>query len=927
MQNRLVHISILIICLLFTVGCASKRNTALSRQWSAFTTRYNVYFNGEQAYLESLRNMEESFEDNFSEDIFLHPVSIYSLGDIEPNDDFARAIEKSQKAIKLKSMPKRPPRSRTKKYDDEYKAFLERKEFNPFLHNSWLMLAKSEFYQGDFLSANATFQYIIRHFYWLTETVQESRIWSAKCYTELGWMHEAENMISKIDLTSIEGSLKKPYYELMTAYYIKKDDMAKAADNLQKALKERYNKAQKARMQFLLAQLYRNAGDNIKAYEEYRKVININPPYRTLFNAQIAQTEVMPLSQHEKIEKKLNRMLRDPRNEDYLDQVHYALGNLALHKKDTVLAMKEYQKAIDESTRGGIEKALPALRLGDVAFEREEYLVAQPAYSTAISIIDEKHKEHKRISHLSDVLDNLAIHAETVHLQDSLLTLAALPEKLQIEAIQKIIDNIIAEEKEEAERLAREEYEANKDNFARPDMGPSQPTINNGDNSWYFYNKLALSNGRTEFQRKWGSRKPEDDWRRRNKTASFGNSFDDFDSAYSGEENADEDFTNDSINSSDSATDSLMSDPKNPAYYLSQLPLTPESKIISQDLIEEATFNMGNIFNQQLDNLPLAIKTMLDIERRNPTSGRLLDVYYEVFLMYMRMGQETMANLYRDKLIAQFADSPYATALKDPEYVGNLRNMQKNQDKLYEETYDAYLKGDTKTVHNNYAFVKENWPLSDLMAKFLFLDALSFVADGNKEEFKKAIDRLTAVYPESDVAPLANEIMKGINQGRDIAMGGMPPKGMLWETSLISPAFAEGDSTQAGGEFTISSNTPHLMVLAYHTDSIQSNELLFEIAKYNFTNYLVKDFDLETMVFDDLSMLIIKGFDNFDELSKYRLRMSLPYGYKLSTLITPIMISDDNFRLLLQGRSFEDYFEFVRQYSDNEVKNVEKKDE
>ncbi len=871
--------------------------------------------------------MEENFEDNFSEDVFLHPVSIYSLGDIEPNDNFARAIEKSQKAIKLKSMPKRPPRSRTKRYDDEYKAFLERKEFNPFIHNSWLMLAKSEYYQGDFISANATFQYIIRQFYWLPETVLESRIWSAKCYTELGWMHEADNIISQIDSSSIKGALKKPYYELMTAYYIKKGDMAKAATNLKEALKGRYNKSQKARMQFLLAQLYRSEGDNIKAYEEYRKVININPPYRTLFNAQIAQTEVMPLSQQEKIKKKLNRMLRDPRNEDYLDQVHYALGNLALNKKDTVEAIREYQKAIDVSTRGGIEKALPALRLGDLTFAREEYLVAQPAYSTAISIIDEKHKEHKRVSHLSEVLDNLAIHAETVHLQDSLLTIAALPQELQLDVIQKIIDNIIAEEKEEAERLAREEYEANKGNFDRPDMAPSQPTINNGDNSWYFYNKLALSNGRTEFQRKWGSRKPEDDWRRRNKTASFGNSFDSFDSPYSDEENTEEDIKNESTQSSDSITDSLMSDPKNPAYYLNQLPLTPEAKIISQDLIEEATFNMGNIFNQQLDNLPLAIKTMLDIERRNPNSGRLLDVYYEVFLMYMRMGQETMANIYRDKLIAQFADSPYAVALKNPEYVGNLRDMQKKQGKLYEDTYEAYLAGDTKTVHKNYAFVRENWPLSDLMAKFLFLDALSFVADGNKEEFKKAIDQLTAVYPESDVAPLANEIMKGIHQGRDLAMGGMPPKGMLWQTNLMSPSFAEGDSMQTEVKFTISSNTPHLMVLAYQTDSIQSNELLFEIAKYNFTNYLVKDFDIEVMVFGDLSMLIIKGFDNFDELSKYRLRMSLPYGYELSPLITPIMISDDNFRLLLQGRSFDDYFEFVRQYSDNEIKNLETKDE
>ncbi len=916
MQIKYRFLILLLSSLFLFVGCASKRNTGFTRQWSAFTTRYNVYFNGHEAYKESLKQMENSFEDNYSEQLFMHPVS--ALSESDPTQNFERAIEKSQKAIKLRSMPKRPPRSRTKKYDDEYKAFLNRKEFNPFLHNAWMLMGKSEYYQGDFLTANATFQYITRHFSWLPETVQEARIWAAKCYAEMGWIYEAENMMQQVDSTQIAKEAKQPYHEAMMLLCLKREQPDKAIVHLEEALKTSYSKAQKARMQFLLGQLYRMQDDPIRAYAMFGKVIRMNPSYRTLFNAQIAQTEVMPLSSQEKIAKRLAKMARDPRNKDYLDQVYYAQGNLALHQKDTLKAIQSYQNAVDKSTRGQIEKAIAAIRLGDLTFAQEDYLKAQPAYAAAISILTEKHKEYERVSHLSGVLDNLAIHAQTVHLQDSLLHLAALPEAEQLKVIQQVIDNLIESEKKAQEEALRDAYENNKGNYDRPGMtGPPQPSINNGDNSWYFYNKMALTSGRTEFQRKWGVRKPEDNWRRRDKSATLGDNFA-FESVMDEDESEEGVFANaDSIKTpTDAATD-----PKNPAYYLNQLPLTPEAKQQANLLIEDAVFNMGVIFNQQLDNLPLAIKTMLNIEERYPTSERLLDVYYEVYLMYMRQNKVPQANLYKDKLIAMFANSPYAVALSDPNYVQKMREMQSKQNALYEETYAAYLAGDTKKVHDNYAFVKQKWPLSELMPQFLFLHALSYVNEGKTELFKQHIEELTALHSESPVGPLAGEMMTGLQAGRDINPSNGVTRGMIWEAK-INISGAEGEAINStANNFSFHQDAPHLMVLAYPSDSIQSNELLFEVAKYNFTNYLVKDFDLETITFDKLSMLIIKGFNNFDELSKYRLRMSLPQGLKLPSVITPVMISDENFRLLLQGRSFDDYFTFINECTEQELLN------
>jgi hypothetical protein len=369
--------------------------------------------------------------------------------------------------------------------------------------------------------------------------------------------------------------------------------------------------------------------------------------------------------------------------------------------------------------------------------------------------------------------------------------------------------------------------------------------------------------------------------------------------------------------------DADANDPKKPEYYLKQLPFTPEAQESANELIREGLYNMGIIFNQQLENLPLAIKTLLEAEARYPHSSRSLDIYYEVFLLYTRLGDTASVDIYKQKILSEYPESTYGTALADPNYIRNLTEMQQRQNELYEQTYEAYLKGDRERVHANYAFVCEKWPLSSLMPNFLFLNALANVGDGNEKGFKENLEQLTALYSESAPAPLASSMLAGLASGRHINASGRPAQSIIWQTALTvsGEPVAAADSTN---RFEIEPDKPHLLVLAFRTDSVSVNKLLFDVARYNFTNYLVKDFDLETLTFGPLSMVVVKGFDNFEQLSEYRLRMSLPQGLALPKGVMPVMISDANFRRLLAGRSFDDYFNFVESYNDDEAeKQVE----
>lgn len=876
--------------------------------------------------------MEDGYEDNYTKLLYIHPVSAYSNPkDPKPTGSFDRAIEKSQKSIKLHSIKKKPKKDRNKMNDPKYREYVNRDEFNPFIHNAWFLMGKAQFFKGDFLAAAATFTYISRHFTWKPELVADARIWLARCYLEMDWIYEAEDVLNKLNNEKLPLDKSGDFATVNSAYLIKKGNYRQAIPYLQTAIKAESNKKQKARMNFLLAQLYTRTGDKTLAYKAYGDVIKRNPPYRTEFNARIKQTEVFPGGNPEKVIKMLRKMARSEKNKEYLDQVYYALGNIYLARQDTARAIENYLLAAEKSTRNGIEKAISQLTLGEIYFNRRNYVGAQPCYAEALPLIDDTYPGYKEISKRSEVLDELVVYDQNVQLQDSLQRLVAMPEAERMAVIQKIIDDLIRQEKEAQEEAARQAYlESQQGNQQMLEGKTKSPTLgsmnlNPNDNAWYFYNAPIVAAGKTEFQRKWGKRKLEDDWRRRDKS-SF--SMDDFaEQTDADEENIGEDGEM-TADDGTSVPDSVSTDPKTPEFYLQQLPMTEEDMANSNDIIIDGLFNMGLILKDKLEDFPSSIRSFTTLDTRFPENEFRLEAYYNMYLMYMRMGDNRRAEYYKQQIIALFPDSKYAIALADPNYLENLKNMDRVQDSLYHETYEAYLDNKSRLVHRNYDYVTRNYPLSRLMPKFMFLNALAYVGEKNVPAFKAALKELLEKYPEADVSPLATDMLKGIAQGKQVAAGGSNKRGMIWNLKFVpagadSTAIALGDSVAA--PFVADREVPHLYLLVYPTDSVNGNLLLFQVANYNFSNFLVRDFDLEIVSFNEISMLIIKGFNNFDEVSQYRRRISGAKGFILPEGVRPVLISEPNFKVLMNGRSFEEYFQFLEELPEKQINKHEER--
>ena len=913
---------IILIATAFFWACSTKKNTAGSRFWHAMNTRYNVYYNGEKHYNEQIKKLENEYQDDYSTQLYIHPAEAYNDPKAtQPTTNFDRTIEKMQKAISLHSIKKKPKRKAGKGNDPKYKEWLKREEYNPFIHNAWYMMAKAQYMKGDFLSSAATFHYIARHFSWKPDLVLEAQIWEALSYCAMDWTTEADNVLAHIHPSKIENERLRQLANLAFAdYYIKCKMNSDAVPFLEKAV-DGAGGGQKVRLNFLLGQLYDETRQKEKAYQAYKRAGSSNSStYRTKFNARIKQSAVFQGNNIDSEVKALKRMTRYDRNKEYLDQIYYAIGNLYLTRGDTAKAVENYELAAKKSTRNGIDKAISQLTLGGIYFAQHKYDKAQPCYSEAIPQLSENYPNYKELKRRSDVLDELAVYSGNVTLQDSLLRLSKMPLEEQKKVIAKIIEDLKKKEKEEKEAADREAYLAQQQGqgtgLKNNTQQPATYNINN-DNSWYFYNTATKNAGKTAFQQQWGNRKLEDNWRRRNK-----NTFSLDENTTEEEQQEATDSTQVAGNDStkvDKEAAKRAEDPHYEEYYLKQIPKTEEEIQTSNDVIQEGLYNMGVILKDKLEDLPAAAYEFEKLLERYPDNTYRLDTYYNMYLLYYRSGDLAGSERYRQLILDNFPESKYGMAMQDPNYIENLKRMNLVQEELYDQAYNAYLNNDNATVHAAYIEMMKTYPLSKIMPKFMFINALTYVTERNPEKFKSTIKEMLERYPNTDITPTASSIVKQLNQGRKINGGSKNTRGMLWTMRLTNDTTAGAEGKEFT-PFTEGRNKPQYFVLVFSTDSVSSNQLLYEVAKHNFESFVIKDFELEPMSFGDLGLIIVKGFANYREVDHYRGVWEKNENKNIPQQAHYVIISEDNFNLLLrEGRTFEEYFRYLDELNEEQV--------
>lgn len=725
-------------------GCSVKRNNFFSRNYHQLTTRYNVYFNGDQALKSGIKHMENRHKEDYT-----HLLPVFVSNDEQTrsicSSDMDYAIEKAAKAIDKHSITAKP-RRRKNKDSKNYQTFRKKKEFNNQLDKCYLLLGKAYFYKKKYTMANNTFRFIQRQYAEDEALMTEVSIWLFRSLTEMGRYEEAARIMDRLDGSTLKRKQREMVAAARTDFYVRQGMYEQAIPEAERLVRTCKSIKRKPRYNFLLSQLYVKENQDGAAKLALKKATRFNFNYEMVFNARIGMASAYQEGDAA-VEKKLKKMLRDSRNEEFQDRIYYALANIENKRGNEEGAAGLYWKSVHASVDNDNQQALSFVKLGDYYFKNKAYVQAQSCYDSCLLVMDSRYEDYEKLKSLLTDLTELVTNLRIIQTQDSLQRIAVLPEEERNRLIDDKITAIKEQENTRKEQERREQAERNF--YRRNDMLSRGDAFSQGNRGgdWYFYNPVTIALGKNDFKRKWGRRKLEDNWRRRNK-ASIGLADE------TGEELAEM-----------TGGEREVKDVKSREYYLQDLPLTPEMLQASEKQIEEAYYKAGEIYLYRLNDPEKALECFDAYIQRFKNTANLPMVYYLASTTALKAGKATEAERYKTELTALFPESDFARGLQDPNYFRQVEDVLKVVEKKYQEAYRYYQKVYYHEAAQICDRILKAYPDNKLKANVLFLKAMCVVNTGSPQEAKNALEEVIAARPGKEILQVTSDILASLAVG------------------------------------------------------------------------------------------------------------------------------------------------------------------
>ncbi len=818
LRNKYTYISLIATTffLLFLSGCKTNKNTIVHRAFHDLTARFNGYYYATESIKEGEEKIRTAYKYDYDRllPVFLVPDKEAAKATFP---EFDKAIKKSSTCIQRHTIK-------------DKKTGAEITSAGHWIDNNWNVIGISHFYKRDFFSGIEAFEYVISSY--KSKDKYKSMIWLARTYNELGSPSQAEPILGILkEDKKISKYAKKQLPAVQADYYIKRGMYSEAEQALLRAMKTKPKRADRARYAFIIAQLYEEQNNNSRAREYYQKTIAAKPNYDLVFHARMKQSRLVDIKNGnpEKLIKELQKMTRDFKNFEYLDQIYYTIGEIHEKNKNQELAILNYKLSVKNSTQNPKQKALSYLKLGEINFDLTNYTASEAYYDSTMITLPKDYKNYDNIAKRKEILATLVGYIKTIQQEDSLQRIANMSEADREKFIAKVIQK--EEEQEELKKEALEAAKAKNETPSANQPNNTLPDLNNttkGD--WYFYNPTTIAFGIGDFTKKFGQRKLEDNWRRSQKAISL--------------EDTPVEKEEDVVEGSTKKGPKTKSQ-KSIESYLKNLPMSDSLIAKSNKRIIDAYYNLGSSYKEELNNNKKAIATFDELNSRFSDNKYKASTYYQLYRIYISTNNKTKAEEYKNKLLNEFPKSEYTQIIKNPNYVADKNTQKGEVEVFYTETYDLYAAQNfnaslSKSIESETKFGK-----NDYSSKFAFIKALSIGKLKGADSLEASLKQMKALYPKDPASAKAQELL-------DILYTLKHPV----ETGPSNAGMANQKDT-----FSLDLSSTHFVIAISPNDPAIVNTFKSSVADFNTKFYSSETIDISTSLFGETKQLtIIKTF-------------------------------------------------------------------
>ncbi|MAS67856.1 MAG: hypothetical protein CMC43_00775 [Flavobacteriaceae bacterium] len=700
------------IIILVTVGCSTKKNTAINRFYHKTNSKFNPLFNGEEALRYGLLDITLNHDDNYWLRLYVDPYILpvaYESEDVKTNEFFDRAQDKAILTVQKHSM------------------LIKGAQRNNQIARAYLLLGKARYYNGKYLQAIEAFTYLLKNMS-KDDLAVEAELWRSKSYLALGQHERAARELINIAYT---GSLTNEQYALSQAALadalLKEEKDSLATKPLRKAFDTEKSAYKRGRYAYLLGQLYEDLNYADSAIVAYQYVLDLNRrlPRELWIHARLAQLK-NNTPKDEATLKAYKRLLRSDEDRRFRDKIHYFYGTYLLKGADTVSAETELNASLQTKTNDTYLKSLIYEQLALNRLDQVAFVKAGTYLDSTLQNLKEGTRRFRKVTRQLKKLDDIIRYEKTITETDSLILLMNMPKEAQKAVVDAYIEKILAD-KEKAEAESKE--------------GTAESIAMIGD--FYFYNSRQVLNGKLRFQQNWTNIALADNWK-----------YDPKKSIASGEETVEIEGVAKTI---DSALD--------PETYLSQIP-PPEALDSLQLLQNEAYYQAGLAYKEQFLIKAFAIDRFNSLLAANPAMHYIPPTLYHMYELYN--DNPTEQSELRSRILAEYPESDYAKIIQTPDvlaqtFTDNQAAISAAKEKFKNQEFKAVIEESERFIPR----LRDK----ELQAAWALLRATALGRLDGLEAYKKALTSLVRSYPKTEGSQKAQAQLDGFEVYNDSVLG------------------------------------------------------------------------------------------------------------------------------------------------------------
>ncbi|MEM8894526.1 MAG: methyltransferase, partial [Bacteroidota bacterium] len=621
------------------------------------TAHYNAYFIANEKITEIENTIAQGYQWNYNKVLPIFPQfdSTDAAGFTQLTEDI---VEKASIAIQ------RHPNSK-------------------WVDNSYILVGKARFYGLDFPNAIETFKYVNTNGEGDDER-HEALVSLMRTFIEADELNNAEAVSDFLKREKLNKSNLKNLYLNRGYLYQRREDFSNMVSNLNRAEPLLAAKDEPARIYFVIGQVYQQLGFESEAYNNYNQCLKHNPPYELSFYAKLNMAQVTQLANPgdlKKVRKYFKGLLTDEKNKEYQDKIYYEMGNFEMKQGNLSEAIDFYKESVRASINNNRQKAYSYLRLSEIYYDTlSDYRLSKLYYDSTLLNMPKDEDIYQEIEERQAILAEFVKQIDIIETNDSLLYLASL----DTSSLNSLLDDYILAQQEQEERRKKKEKERRErsSNFSVFDQNQGNliSAVSN-DATWYFYNSAAVSQGTSEFNRKWGNRILEDNWRRSSKEQSIIAS----NVPEETKTSAKDETTDDDGEASAGLTRESL---------IATIPYGEDQQATLLAEVEEALYQLGTIYYFQLKEKESSAETFEQLLLRFPETAYAPEVLYELYLLYEDLGDPTNKDRNKNILLDRFPESIYAKLILNPNYREESQAISSQLKKVYEKSYKLYQQGE-----------------------------------------------------------------------------------------------------------------------------------------------------------------------------------------------------------------------------------------